>query len=608
MHSTRSRLAAAAMLAFLAWGSAGCGGQQGIAGSTWNDPHPLPTDTMTVPTPEIGRHGGRFVISQTSGPRTFNHIMANETSSADVVDRMYVGFTELDYATDRIYPLLAKSWETSPDGTTWTWHLRRGACFSDGHPITSEDVLFNFELAYDEKLHPSIQDLLKVDGKEFEVSAPDSYTVVMKIPRPYALMVPAVGALKIMPKHRLEAAYRSGDFASAFNVATAPESIVVSGPFVLKEYVAGEKTVLTRNPYWFGVDAKGQRMPYLDEVIYLIVPDQEAASLKFQTGEVDAIDNVKPSDYSTYIDGQKKGNYTLYDLGPGMSTNFFWVNLNTVKEPKPGKKVGAPYTDPVRYSWFTRREFRQALSKAIDREAMIRSVFFGDAVKNWSTATPGNKTWYTPEAAGLDYDPEGAKALIAGMGWRDRDGDGIVEDELGRTVSFTMKTNGDNVARVALANFVRDDLSKIGIRCTPVPLDFNTLITNLRQDFQYESILLGLSSAVPPDPMMGQNVWKSSGLTHYWNVGQKKPGTEAEARIDALVADNVATLDLEARRRGWREIQEIVNREGYFIWLPTIVVKLPVRNKFGNLQPSVLPHRLLWNIDRVFVKEGGTPA
>jgi peptide/nickel transport system substrate-binding protein len=608
MRSIRARWAAGAAWVLLAWVSAGCGGQQGIAGSARNDPNPLPADTMTTPMLEVGRHGGRFVIAQTSGPRTFNDIMANESSSTDVTGRMFVGLVDLDYASERDFPLLAKSWEVSPDGLTWIWHLRRGARFSDGHPITSEDVLFSMEVAQDEKLHPSVLDLLKVDGKKMEVSAPDSYTVVTRITRPYALMIHGVGAVKIMPKHRLEAAYRAGNFASAYNVSTAPESIVTSGPFVLKQYVAGEKTVLAPNPHWFGVDPRGRRLPYLDELVYLIVPDQETAALKFQTGEVDAVDNVKPADYAAYEDGQKKGNYTLHELGPAMNTNFFWVNQNTVKDPKPGKKVGQPYVDAVKYDWFTRREFRQALSKAVDREAMIKSVFFGEAIKNWSVSTPANKTWFTTDAGGLDYDPDGAKALIAGMGWKDRDGDGIVEDEKGRTVSFTMKTNGDNVTRVAMANFVRDDLAKIGIRCTPVPVDFNTLITNLRQDFNYESILLGLQSGVPPDPMMGQNVWKSSGLTHYWNVAQKKPSTEAEARIDQLIAECVGTNDLAARKRAWTEIQQIVNREAFFVWLPTIKLKLPVRNTIGNVQPAVIPHRILWNVDRIYHKGGGTPA
>ena len=99
----------------------------------------------------------------------------------------------------------------SPDGLTHTWHLRRGAAFSDGHPITSEDVVFSFKVAYDATLHPSIQDLLIVNDKPMEVSAPDSYTVVTKIVSPYAMINAAIGSLRIMPKHILESAYEKGD-------------------------------------------------------------------------------------------------------------------------------------------------------------------------------------------------------------------------------------------------------------------------------------------------------------------------------------------------------------------------------------------------------------
>ena len=607
MRMTRAWLGLSATCALLAWASAGCGNRS-IAGSGYKDPHPLPQDTLTFTTREIGTYGGRFVIGQTNPPKTFNDIMSNETSSTDIAQRLNAGLADFNYETQTEYAVLAKSWEVSADGTVWTWHLRRGAAFSDGHPITSEDVLFCFEVAYDDELHPSIQDLLMLDGKKFEVSAPDSYTVVMKIPRPYALMVPAVGSLRIMPKHILEPAYRAGTFASAYNVSTSPDSIVTSGAWTLKQYVPNEKTVLARNPYWLGVDSKGQRLPYLDELVFLIVPDQEAATLKFQAGEIDAIDDVKPEDYKAYTDGQAQGHYTLHDLGPGLNTNFFWFNLNRVRKTTKGKKVGDLRVDPVKYAWFSRKEFRQACSKAIDRDAMIRSVFYGEAVKNWSTSTPGNKTWYTPEAAGLDYDLEGAKQLLAGLGWRDRDGDGYLEDEKGNTISFTLKTNASNVMRVAMANFIKDDLAKIGVKVLPSPVDFNTLIANLRENFEYECILLGLQSAVPPDPGMGQNVWKSSGLTHYWNIEQPKPETPTEARIDALMGQNVGTTDMAVRRQTWKEIQQLVNDETFMIWLPTIKVKVPVRDRFGNVSPSVIPHRILWNIERLYVKSKSPAA
>jgi peptide/nickel transport system substrate-binding protein len=591
-----------ALVCTLACLTAGCSGKPGVAASTYHDSHPLPQDTMTVRMAEAGTYGGRFVIGQTTGPKSFNAMMANETSSTDLTQLMFTSLSDFDNTTQQVVPLLAKSWDVSPDGLVWTWHLRRGAAFSDGHPITAEDVLFSFQVAYDEKLHPSVQDLLKVDGKPFEVSAPDSYTVITKIPKAYALTIPAIGSLRIMPKHVLEPAFKKGEFASAYNTNTAPESLVTSGPFMLKQLVPNEKSVLTRNPYWFGVDAKGQRLPYLDELVFLIVPDQNTAALKFEAGDLDGLDNVKPEDYKRYEDNQGKGNFKLYDLGPALNTNMFWFNLNRVREAKPGKKIGQTYVDPIKYAWFSNKTFRRAVSEAVDREAIIKSVLFGEGVKNWSTSTPGNKIWYTPDAAGFDYNPDDSKKLLASLGYKDKDGDGYLEDTGGHTISFTLKTNGDNVLRTQMCNFIKDDLAKVGIKCIPAGVDFNTLITNLREDFQYEAILLGLQSAVPPDPGMGQNVWRSSGLTHYWNVKQPHPETQAEAQIDQLMTDNVSTIDDAKRHQSWSQIQKLVNEETFMIWLPTLNTKLPVRNGFGNLEPSVIPHRILWNIDRVFVK------
>jgi peptide/nickel transport system substrate-binding protein len=194
------------------------------------------------------------------------------------------------------------------------------------------------------------------------------------------------------------------------------------------------------------------------------------------------------------------------------------------------------------------------------------------------------------------------------MGFRDRNGDGIVEDPSGNTVSFTIKSNGDNAVRVALMNLIQSDLQAVGIRCVPTPQDFNTLITNFRQDFQYEAGLLGLQSGTPPDPGQAGNVWRSSGLTHYWNVRQPRPETESEAKVDALMDSLTAQPDLERRKAHWRELQNLINQECFIVWLPTLKVQIPIRNRFGNLQPSVMAHRILWNIDRVFVKGRRGPA
>jgi peptide/nickel transport system substrate-binding protein len=370
-----------------------------------------------------------------------------------------------------------------------------------------------------------------------------------------------------------------------------------------KQYAPGEKTVLEPNPYWYGVDGEKKRLPYLDELVFLEVPDQDAADLKFRAGQIDGLDNVKPENYQWYAENQQQGNYTLYDLGPALTTNFFWFNLNTVQKAEGGRAVGDPYVDPVKYSWFSNPVFRRAVSMAVDRDAMIPSIFFGDAVKNWSTSTPGSKVWFSPDVVKYDFNLDEAKKLLAGLGWKDTNGDGVIEDAQGRPVSFTLKTNSDNKMRVGMANFIRDDLAKIGIRVTLVPVDFNTLITNIRDDKQYDALLLGLQSGVPPDPAMGQNVWRSSGRTHYWNISQPKPATPEEARIDALMDTIVASADLSVRKAAWKEVQDIVNGQAWIIWLPTINAKVPMRNRFSNAKPSVIPHRLIWNIDRVYTKQ-----
>jgi peptide/nickel transport system substrate-binding protein len=577
--------------------------------SDYNDPHPLPEEPLTIDAPTIGKYGGRFVFAETGNPRTFNGMMANETSSTDITTRnLFTTLVDYDNGTQQIVPMLAKSWEVAADGLMWTFRLREGAKFSDGHPITAEDVLFSAQVALDETLHPAIQDQLKLNGKPFEFSSPDPLTVVVKTPIPTGTMLISIGVLEIYPKHVVEAAYKSGNFASAYNVSTPPDQVVTSGPWRIQQYVAGEKTVLTRNPYWFGVDKAKKRLPYLNELVFLVVPDQDAADLKFRSGELDGLDNVKPENYRWYEDNQKTGNYTLHSLGPENNSRFFWFNLNKVQSPAAGgtlpagKKVGDSVVDPVKYAWFSNPIFRRAVSMAIDRDAMIRSIFYGEGAKSWSISGPSNKEWHIPDLVHYDYNVAESKRLLASIGFKDGNGDGVLEDSRGHPISFQLKTNADNTMRVAAANFIRDDLAKVGIRVILTPVDFNSLITNLRSDLQYEAILLGSQSGVPPDPANAQNLLRSSGISHYWFVRQQKPATPEEARIDRLVDQMVTTLDLGERKALWKQIQNIWNEQAWTIWLPILNVKIPVSNRFGNVQPSIMAHRLIWNIERVYVK------
>lgn len=589
-------------------GIAGCGG--GASGTKYVDREPLPQDTMTVRMHEVGVHGGRFYVGATAGPKTFNAPMANETSSNDVCNQMYTALADIDYGTLQDVPLAAKSWEFSADQRTVTFHLRHGMRFSDGHPMTSADVAFSFAVTLDDSLHPSAQEgLTYVDPatgrrSKFAYAAPDSYTFTVTAPRPYAMMLSATSSVRILPRHVLEPAFRAGRFASAYSIDTKPESLVTSGPWRLKEYLTGQKLVLERNPYWFGVDAKGQRLPYLDQIVFIVAADQNTAKLKFQSGELDGLDNVRPEDYRSYQDGAAKGGYTFYDVGPSFNTNFMWFNLNRARVDGGGVKAGDPAVGAVKYAWFRSPAFRRAVSKAIDREALIRGPFRGYGYKNWCTLTSGNKVWYDSTIVGADYDPDGAKALLAGLGMKDRDGNGVLEDAQGHPVSFSVVTNADNNVRKEMLNLIKDDLAKVGVEVVPNPLDFNTLVTHTRNDFQYDAALLGLGSAVPAEPGMGQNVWRSSGLTHYWHIKQAKPETPEEAKVDQLMDDIVYKTEPAARRAAWHDLMSIVNDQCWFVWLPVQHMMLPVHSKFGNVEPSPMPHRILWNSDRIFVKPG----
>ena len=537
-------------------------------------------------------------------------MMANETSSTDITDRLFGFLVDFNLATQQYEPGIAKSWEVAPDGVTWTFHLRKGAAFSDGHPITAEDVLFSFEVVYDEKLHPAMQEMLQSDGQNFTLTAPDPYTVVINTGKPHAGFLDALtpGSLPIIPKHVLQESYKNGTFAAAYNVSTPPDKLVTSGAWRLGQHVTNEKTVLVRNPYHYAFDQNNQRLPYLDELVILVVPDQDAADLKFRAGGVDAIDDVKPENYRWYEENQEKGNFTLYDVGASQATHLMWFNLNKVQPPigdaKPthGKRLGEPFVDPVKYEWFNNRDFRRAISMAIDRDALIKGAFYGYGEKNWSQSTSSNKVWHSPDLIKRDYNPTEAKKLLAGIGFKDANGDGFLEDARGNQVSFMLKTNSSNALRVSMANFIRDDLAKIGVRMTLTPIDFNTLISNIIDNFQYEANLLGFQSSVPPTPFGGQNVYRSSGESHFWFIRQQKPATPEEARIDRALDEMLTNQDREVQKARWKEIQNIMNDQAWFIWLPIQTIKLPVSNRFGNVQPSVMAHRILWNIDRVFVK------
>src|SRR5262249_261960 len=155
-----------------------------------------------------------------------------------------------------------------------------------------------------------------------------------------------------------------------------------------------------------------------------------------------------------------------------------------------------------------------------DRDAIIRGPYYGYGVKGWSILTQGNLRWYDSTVTAADHDVAAANALLDRMGLVAKKHDGIRQGAPGPPGAVNPLYNGDKKTRQATAALVQDDLAKVGIKVSPAGLDFNTLVTKTRHERDYDACLSGLGSAVPSDPGMGPNFWKSGGLTHYWDTEQ----------------------------------------------------------------------------------------
>ncbi len=477
---------------------------------------------------------------------------------------------------------LADWWTNSPDGKTWTFRLRKNLHWSDGAPLTADDVVFTWDVIYNPKINNVVRDQFIVDGKKFAVTKVDDLTVKVVTPEVYAPFLENFGAgVPIIPKHILEQTVANGTFTSAYGTDTPARNIVGSGPFIIKEYKPSQYTLLARNPYFFEVDTNGQRLPYLDNVIYTVVPDMNAVSLRMLTGESDADDFILPYDYDRFKAAAAKGRFKLEEPGIGLENSFFWFNENTGANANTGK----PYVDPVKLKWFRNVKFRQACSYAIDREAIIQSIFSGRAAPAYGFVTPGNKKWYDPNIKKYPHDVAKARELLKEIGIEDRNGDGIAEDADGHPIEFVLNTNTGNDARGKIAVLIQSDLKKLGFKVIFQPVEFNTLVNKIDDTYDYDCVLLGLAGG-GTDPSSSMNVIKSSSFTHQWFPRQKTPSTEWEARLDYLMDAQMKTLDFAERKKDFDEVQEILAEQVPMIFTVTPMYYAAIRSDIGNVRPD----------------------
>ena len=558
-------------------------------------PNPTP-ELLTLPG-EIGQQGGRIVLSLRAEPKTLNPLTAVDAPSREVIGIMHADLIHINRSIQLTEPALAKSWKVSRDGLQYTLTLRRGLRFSDGQPLDADDVLFTMRAYLDENVHASQRDLLIVGGAPIKVRKIDSLTLVFQLAKPYGAGERLFDGLAILPRHLLAKPYDEGKLAQSGALSTPPAQWAGAGPFRLKEYVPGQKLTLERNPYYWKTDAKGNGLPYLHEIVFLFVPSADAQVLRFQSGETDMISRLSAENFAA-LSRQQRG-YTMVDAGPGLEYNFLFFNLNELSE-----KAGQ---DVVRKSkWFHNIKFRQAVSSAIDREAIVRLIYLGHGAPLWGPVTPGNPRWVNRAIPSPARSLDRARALLkeASFSWtKGESGEDVLLDPGGKAVEFSILTSSSNADRTKMATLIQDDLKQLGMHVQVVPLEFRSLIDRVMQSKEYDACLLGIAS-FDADANSDLNVWLSSGGQHLWNPSQPHPATPWEAEIDALMEQQLATPSYERRKKLYDRVQQILAEQQPMIFLASPDILAGAKNDIGNFHPVVLEPYILWNAEQLFVRDG----
>ena len=539
---------------------------------------------------EKQERGGQVVASIRAEPRSFNRLVAGDQTTEMLAMLMQGRLVRVNRSTFELEPWLAERWDSSADGRSYTLHLRPGVVWSDGTPFTSGDVLFSLRAAYAPAVKSVVASSLMVGGKPIEASAPDEATVILTFAAPSGPGLRLMDMLPILPRHKLEPALASGTLAQAWDTATPASELVGTGPFVLREYHPGQRLVFERNARYWRKAPNGDGLPYVDRLVLEIVPDQNAELLRLQAGETDLTHSeLRSDDYIPVRRAEQEGKLTMIELGVGPDADAFWFCL------KPEKKARDP-----RFAFTRKREFRQAISHAVDREAFAQTVFLGEAVPVWGPITPGNRLWFSPNVPRYPYDVKRSRALLESIGLQDRNGNGIVEDSAGTEARFTVITQQGIGYYERGTTVLREAAAAVGIALDIVPLEFSAMVTRLLA-CDYDAIYMR-PLITDLDPAGNLDYWLSSGSAHLWNMEQKTPATDWEQRIDMLMHDQSTTLDVRRRQEIFAEVQKVLADNVPVLYFASPRLYYAHSRRLHGVVPSILRPPVLWNADSVSVE------
>jgi peptide/nickel transport system substrate-binding protein len=512
--------------------------------------------------PARAQTGGELHFCLHSEPKTFNPVLVDDEASENI--RYLTGgvLIRLNRQSQALEPGLATSWATSHDRRTITFHLRKGLHFSDGTPFSSEDVAYTMRLLMDPEMHSSTGDAFRSGEGAVQVQTPAPDMAIITFPAPIAGLERLFDQVAILSAH------------------SPKKEMAVLGPFYVADYKAGSYVLLQKNPNYWKHDAQGHALPYIDSVRLDIQRNRDIEVLRFRRGELQLINRLDAEQFDRL---QHENPRLTRNAGTGLDAEELWFN----------QSPAAPLPE-YKKAWFGLKEFRKAISMAINRSDLCRIVYAGYAKPAYGPVSPSNHFWFNASLEDPKYDPQGALRLLTQAGFRMENE--TLKDRAGNRVEFTVATNSGNATREKIATMIQQDLLQVGIKVNVVTLDFPSLIERMTRTFDYEACILGLVNT-DLDPNGQMNVWLSSGEDHQWNPSQKSPATAWEAEVDKLMREQAAAPTEKERKAKFDRVQQIVAEQQPFIYLINKDVLLAVSTSVVGAAPVVLNPPGFWNVD-----------
>lgn len=531
-----------------------------------------------------GHIGGQWYGILDSDPKTFNHLIAERDGTSNSIIEMTT-----DWMVD--YDTFTKSWKprvcnyeievneadktltvhfSIKDDIFWTWYN------SDKKiPVTSEDIVWWYDnIAGNPSFQSSAynsQFVTMEDGSEKRIIA--------KIidDRHFDFIYPRIVADPLLSSNMIfypcwlykEAYDKDGEdgVKNILSINTDPKLLPSMGQYYITEYSPSQRLVFTRNPNYWDKDSNGVSIPYPQEKIFQIVGDPNTSLLLFKQGKLESY-SPQPENLSDIINAQGK-DYTVFNSDGAIGAQFWSFNQNP-------QNKNQPY-----YEWFTKKEFRQAMSCLLNRDRIINQTYRGLASPKYNFFPEPNPFYNKDIELKYRYDREKAIALLESAGFK-QDSEGVMRDRKSNPVEFDLSIAVSSNITSDIAQIICDECKSVGIKINVRQTDFQKLVEQLTASYDWQSVIISLGSNL--FPTQGSNVWPSDGNLHLWYPLQKQPATEWEKRIDYLYNEGSYTIDKVKAKELWDEYQTILLEQCPIIYLvcPKYFYALNNRWDFSN--------------------------